>query len=708
MLLTVALALSSLLYITCSAGGDGLQLEIAAVDCADVPADPTIPASAWPRPSDGGSWLGDSSASLQGWNEYQKALVTGATGPGGAQYIQRLLTERLPGLRTLVMEPPHTAFRYGGNGGAGGSNETTFAAAVSAFRNAGVKVLLYSSLVHKGDDVQWANGSLFRHHPEWSQRHRDGSPTCLGNGAPCTTPMLSPSSLPAVNFEVNYTLALLQRYPADGVYLDDNQLGGNASDPADFSAAALASWRVYLSERFGAEWSTKCLNISDINSAAIPSQPPIEPDGSMAMTPGWAVWLRFRNREMAKANEAFRHALHAHSGAAVVIGNEVQFADFTLATDLQVYHEDALLTESYDVEEWSAAKATLARGLAASSTAPAWIGLFGMVNMTIKPQRLRADAALAVRMIAACYMTRTKPHFSGAGMQHEPPDSTQLAVAQTLRWFTQVRATIFDPAGIVPVPPVAAVLCRAAIDFRSPQKEQTSWSLEIGGDWLVKNAQSAGAPAAILSAMNLGDVGTLTPSLKVLLLQNSTALSSRAAAAIAVWAKAGGTVVASSDSATLDELGRWLPPSRRVFPQATGAWGKGRFIVANAAPALPQEALDAVKAASWQVQPLPLYSSSDWQFMPYADATTKRLLVHALYLGTASGYQPKGDQLRVNTTLELRIPTVEAHRMIVHSPVPAQDVLVGGGNEVLANGPSGARLTLHNPGVYFVAELLLK
>lgn len=687
-------------------GDGGLQPETAAVDCAEVPADLTIPVSSWPVR--GGSWLGDSSASLQGWNEYQKAIVDGATGPGGAVYIKRLLTERLPGLRTLIMEPPHTAFCYGGNGGAGGSNETTFAAAVTAFRNAGVKVLLYSSLVHKGDDVQWANGSLFRHHPEWSQRHRDGSPICLGNGAPCTTPMLSPSSLPAVNFAVNYTIALLRRYPADGVYLDDNQLGGNASDPADFSAAALASWRVYLSERFGAEWTAKCLNISDITSAAIPSQPSIEPDGSMVMTPEWAVWLRFRNREMAKANEAFRHALHAHSGAAVVIGNEVQFADFTLATDLQVYHEDALLTESYDIEEWSAAKATLARGLAASSTAPAWIGLFGMVNMTSNPQRLRADAALAVRMIGACYMTRTKPHFSGGGMQHEPPDSTQVAVAHTLRWFTQVRATIFDPAGLTPVAPVAAVLSRAAIDFRSPQKEQTSWSLEIGGDWLVKNAQAAGAPAAIFSATNLADAGTLTPSLKVLLVQNATVLSQRAVAAVAVWAKAGGTVVASSDSATLDELGRQLPPSRRVFPQLTGAWGKGRFIVANEAPELPQEALAAVEAASWQVQSLPPHSSSDWQFMPYADAATKRLLVHALYLGAASGYQPRGDQLCLNTTLELLIPAVNAQHVILHSPVHGQDVPVHVGNEVLANEPSGARLTLRNPGVYFVAELLLK
>jgi hypothetical protein len=167
------------------------------------------------------------------------------------------------------------------------------------------------------------------------------------------------------------------------VYLDNNELGGNASDPADFSAAATARWRQYLHARFGPAWSAKCLNITDTASASIPLQPFIAQDGAMTTTPAWAVWLRFRNREMAQANEAFRHALHAHSGAAVVVGNELQFADFTLATDLQLYHEDALLTESYDVEEWSAAKAILTRGLASSRT-PAWMGLFGEPRHTAR------------------------------------------------------------------------------------------------------------------------------------------------------------------------------------------------------------------------------------------------------------------------------------------------------------------------------------
>jgi hypothetical protein len=82
------------------------------------------------------------------------------------------------------------------------------------------------------------------------------------------------------------------------------------------------------------------------------------------------------------------------------------------------------------------------------------------------------------------------------------------------------------------------------------------------------------------------------------------------------------------------------------------------MIIADAAPALPQEALAAVEAASWQVRPLAPHNASDWQFMPYADASAKRLLVHGLYLGAASGYQPKGDRLRLNTTLELLIPDV--------------------------------------------------
>ena len=72
--------------------------------------------------------------------------------------------------------------------------------------------------------------------------------------------------------------------------------------------------------------------------------------------------------------------------------------------------------------------------------------------------------------------------------------------------------------------------------------------------------------------------------------------------------------------------------------------------MADAAPALPAEAEAAVAAASWQVLSAPPHNRSDWQFMPYVDTAAKRLLVHALYLGAASAYQPTGDQLRLNVS----------------------------------------------------------
>ena len=45
----------------------------AAVDCNAIPPDPPITAAAWPAAGRAdGAWLGDSAASLQGWDVYQK------------------------------------------------------------------------------------------------------------------------------------------------------------------------------------------------------------------------------------------------------------------------------------------------------------------------------------------------------------------------------------------------------------------------------------------------------------------------------------------------------------------------------------------------------------------------------------------------------------------------------------------------------------
>lgn len=677
-------------------------------DCSTIPVDPIIHASTIPSPA----WLSSGLPSLQGWDSYQKILVDGAL--SGDAWIKQLTTETLPGLDAILMEPPHTAFRYGGGGGAGGSNDTEFAAAVSAFRRQGVKVVLYSSLVHKGEDQEWANGSLAKRHPDWDQRLRDGSPATLES-----KPMLSPANAAAVNFSLQYTLSLLKRYgPADGVYLDDNQLGGNTSDPSDYSHAALTGWRQYLSDRFSAAWLAQCLGYESATNATIPS-----PLGSSAVpTPAaigrWGVWLRYRQRVMAVANEVLRSALHSQSPTPIVLiaGNEVQFPSFALATELQLYHEDAALTESYDVEEWSVAKPLLMRGLAASPMAPAWVGLFGMVNMTAKPElRLRSSAALAVRMLGAAWMTRTKPHLSFYGLQHSPPDTVQQAVATALAWYRDIRAQLgLDAPGLhlQAAPTVGAVLCRAAIDFRSPAVEQSDWSLEIGGDWLVEATQSAGAPGTIISSRNLDTDDTAAikaqfgPWLQVLLLQNATVLSAKAAAVIKRFATAGGIVISTRDSGTIDELGRPLPVKKHMLPRVAGSWGSGRLIFEDK-PKLSAAAAEVVAAASWQVL-APGSTRSDWQFMPFVDSSNvSRLLIHALYLGAGSGYQPADGVLQLNTTLEMRIPMVTSNSMAVHSPVPGAVACNFGnsfGNE-REEGSDAVWILCLSPPVYLLIEL---
>ena len=128
------------------------------------------------------------------------------------------------------------------------------------------------------------------------------------------------------------------------------------------------------------------------------------------------------------------------------------------------------------------------------------------------------------------------------------------------------------------------------------------------------------------------------------------------------------------------------------------------MILAPHAPALPQEATAALVAASWQA--MGAGNKSDWQLLPYVQPATgsspARVLFHALYLGSASGFQPAGSDVRLEgTTLELLVPRVAVKEMAVFSPAGPE----APGANSFANGGAGARLTLRDPPVFLVAEL---
>eukprot|EP01050_Picozoa_sp_SAG11_P004977 SAG11_NODE_333_length_10574_cov_7.889451_9_plen_181_part_00 len=101
-------------------------------------------------------------------------------------------------------------------------------------------------------------------------------------------------------------------------------------------------------------------------------------------------------------------------------------------------------------------------------------------------------------------------------------------------------------------------------------------------------------------------------------------------------------------------------------------------------------------------------NKSDWQLLPYvaqlANGTAPgRVLLHAFYLGTASGFQPAGSDVRLEgATLELLVPGITVKEMAIFSPAGPE---ARPRANSFANGDAGARLMLRDPAVYLVVEL---
>eukprot|EP01052_Picozoa_sp_SAG31_P049969 SAG31_NODE_11188_length_1056_cov_1.666667_1_plen_287_part_10 len=198
-----------------TAGPSSSNTESVASECVDS-LPPDLP---WPIPvplvqaradSRDFKWLLDGSPLLQGWGTpYQRMLVEAAA--SNSSFVHAL--QQNFGFSAVILNPPGTS-------GWGGSSIATFRDAVAAFARAGMGVVLYSSIVHAGEDPIWTSGNLSRQHPEWLQRHQDGTPWLLETKA-----ALSPSSDLAVEFTLNRTLKLLADFPeASGIMLDNNEL----------------------------------------------------------------------------------------------------------------------------------------------------------------------------------------------------------------------------------------------------------------------------------------------------------------------------------------------------------------------------------------------------------------------------------------------------------------------------------------------------
>jgi hypothetical protein len=415
-------------------------------------------------------------------------------------------------------------------------SEAAFDAALSAYRAAGFRVLLYSSIMHIGHSRAWEEGIIEREHPEWAQRDAEGG-TINRYGHPWLCP-----STGALDYAIEYTLGIVQRYGAAGVMLDNNQfMSTQHGGPTCYCDACRRRFREYVSQRFGEQVESRfgvSAELIDI---------PVFPGELMN------VWIHWRNRVWADANERFRHALRAVNPDLVFFANtQYGHADWDLATDHQYVHEDVMLSESRGLDSLGmSAKLTL--GLALAQGRPVWnyIGTFREDDFRrLRPPRVVSSITAPALALQVC------PWIVYYGFDEDnTADAPSRAALRALLDFRRDHLDLcvgMQPWGSVGI----------LFDLRSRNYVGAPLIPECVKLLLCSGVVARGIRSRGLSAVDLDGIRILAAS-------NAACVSDAEARILKDWMQKGGTVVATVDFATRDELGQLR--SGRAVAETSGA-----------------------------------------------------------------------------------------------------------------------------------------
>lgn len=360
-----------------------LVILIAAVQAQSVQRAVVAPDSPLPvAPRLVAPWL-DQAIVLQPWRTTQ---FTALTDPGDRP--QRLHREF--GFNTIVVLPPEA-----NNAGVPApyrQTDSQFRAGVEAYRSAGYKVILYSSIVQSGMMPLWHEGVLEQVHPEWSMRDSRGRPIMKYGHA-----WLCPNS-PALDYAINYTERLVNEYRPDAVMLDNNQFfytdekNTSSETWTCYCRFCRKKFRDYAIGRFGVQGVARVFR-TDAAALDIPTQ-----DGAL-----YALWLHWRNRVWAEANETFRARLRRIDPQIMFFANhQYDWPDGVLSSDLQYEHEDVVLSESRELDSWQMSqKMLLGNALAAGRPLWNYIGTFEEKNYSkLRPKQVVGRLSLPASVMA--------------------------------------------------------------------------------------------------------------------------------------------------------------------------------------------------------------------------------------------------------------------------------------------------------------------
>ena len=247
-------------------------------------------------------------------------------------------------------------------------DDELFTQAMESFRAAGLRTIMYSSIMHCGHAWKWETGQLGKEHPDWSQIDAKGTPVMIYG-----RPWMCPSS-PAFDYCLRWTIEAVRRWNYDAVMLDNNEFLLSSNHlPSCYCKYCQTAFRQYVAKRFRPEQARSLLGVNDLKTLRIPTD---------AKSELYRLWKHWRSRVWAEATERFRAALREVKPDIVVMANaQPLYSDWTLASELQLKNEDASLTESRGMDMAGMSKKmqlcqALGRGRPVFSNPDTWQGDF--------------------------------------------------------------------------------------------------------------------------------------------------------------------------------------------------------------------------------------------------------------------------------------------------------------------------------------------
>lgn len=457
--------------------------------------------------------------------------------------------------------------------------EAQFRSAIDAYRKAGYRLILYTSVMADGLSPEFQSGEIGRKHPDWLQRDPKGNTVNVWG-----VPWLCPST-GAREVALERCLKLVRDYVPDGLMLDNNEFYFAKAGWTCHCHACTAAFRKYAHDRCGDD-ASRALFGSAPNQFDIPSQ-----EG-----PLFWFWVQWRNRVWADVLESFRARLRQLDPHIMLFANtQYAFPTGMLAADSQYVHEDVVLSETVGLASRQVSdKMVLGDGMAAGRPLWNYIGTFTNPEdyTGLKPAGVIGPA------IAATIAHGARPWIvDGFDLGATDPIARQQ-MSRLLQWHA-AHEELYQGRPWAGVATLISPISRS-VRHRPLIPPHVSILREHGTP-VIALRDDALTPDA------------LRP-FRVVTIETSDCLDGPAAATLVNWVRAGGTLIAAEDTGAWDSLGRANDvPTLRTALRAAGADLAQRVIVPKPGT-FAQAALDASSPDSFRIDP-----ASGVEVVPYLD-----------------------------------------------------------------------------------------